>query len=333
MSKLSHSHLVAGAAAMGHGCLFSWEGRGSRPLAWLSDLATGTGVVEAAWLPKSKDPATQLTRAMHKIAGGLYRAEQASKREGESFIARWTLETRSGSAATPVAGERSDRVFVLVATLTDAKDLVIESTVDDLKEKLAAAYKERVDAEIFDASDVTKWLRDVVLSRFNGLQVGGGTIYVPRLSRLSVEALLAAFKKSGWGSFSPVIDCATGPELAAGAAWGIENMVSDVVDGFVKARETAAKLRERAIAKNPESKVSGDIGKEAAEGWMSKLRLAMDKLIEYTEVVGVDAFRGCKIAIDDAMIAIDEILMSVDMESEWSKATDRGAEREQAAAA
>ncbi len=163
-TKMDHSHLVAGAAAAGHGCAFAWEGAGSRALGWVNELATGTGVIDKAWLPKSKDPSTHLTRAIRKAIGSLYHAEQVEALAGETFVSRWSVETRGGRTVTPVAGERSDRVYVMVATLLNKDgDLEIDSKNTELADKVRAEFKARIDAETFDATDITTWLKNVVI--------------------------------------------------------------------------------------------------------------------------------------------------------------------------
>lgn len=283
--------VVAGAGADGHGVLGGYRGLGALTRALLADYAARAGLPEE-WLPAPKDPRTQLARAVTAVARA---AGLTVERDDSTAGVLWLLVQGRHDGAYEIGAAYGQ--VALVVTLGFEGALEIDTDRDDLRQAVQAEYQRRVGAELYQASDVTRWLHEIHRDRLGGVRYGTGW-YVPRANRQIAEAITAVlWGDAHWGEgwMDPPLPVATSAQLATGIAKGLIAEVGEVSAELIRVREA----RQAA---------GGDIGQRAAEGFVIRFRAVDQRVAAYANLLGPDNVADCRATIADAMIALDSVL-------------------------
>ena len=290
---LRSGELVAGAAAEGHGVLTGWQGSGERTRAELIEALAAVGMPES-WAPASKSAHRHAGLAVLALNAGGYvaRAEKRQKgsRLGErtgSYVmdgyrrvdvtvaARWTvMAVRPGGAAGEAAGRN-----VLIVELHSDGSLVLDPTVgaESLAESVRVEFSRCKASEVYQAGEVTDWLRGILIGRYGAVRLGGNW-YVPRKAGFENAERLCSELARGWGVswMLPALPIATSDQLRAGLARGLAAEVTALIDELSKAREVA-----RAAGRE-------DIGPSAAARYLTELKTIAARVKSYSEVIGAE---------------------------------------------
>lgn len=312
MSQLWHGNVVAGASAEGHGILTDWYGRGDMTRERLLDIQTIAGIPRE-WLPAVKDAAVQLSRACVHVAGTTYESKKVRKRpfnaEQETYqewqathpwTARYALVRRSLGHEVHTGTAYGD--VVLVATLQEHADSAPVLTFDTgegyevVREAVATAFEHRIGQVVYTASDVTRWLGDLLRRRLGAVRYGR-TWYVPRNTRTIAEGLTDALRESGWGHswLYPALPIATSEQLSLGLALGLQEEVAGVMADLQNARNAA----------HAAGRV--DIGERAVESFQGKFQAIEKRIRQYEATLGPDHTRTSLDVVADALIVLDGI--------------------------
>jgi len=308
---IRHGNLVAGAAADNQGILIGWEGRHERTRARLFELAAQANIPRE-WMPAAKEPTVQLSRAVQAAAGGAYNCEQEKKKdrqvpEAREWRSRWMLVRRS-TDGLPTAGGRFGEIALVVTLYTDTgePELVFDTEDTELRDTVEREFRSRVDDALYTASDITKWIGEVVRLRLDGVRYGGNW-YVPRSSRTIAETLCEVLREDGWGKnwMNPPLPIATSAQLSMGIAIALQEEVDDVMEEF---------LRLRKMAQDDGRK---DVGETGASNMMVRLRFVGERIVGFSHLMGEENTQGCRNRIHDAMVELDGILGAHDFDKEW----------------
>lgn len=308
--SLAHGELIAGAAAVGHGILTGWEGRGDIDREKLVNIVTASDVPQS-WLPAVKDPAVQIGRAVQHVAGTSYLAKPVRKPKAVTgtdpvtWDSRWTLVTRPMANDAVIPGAKYGTVALVVTLYAGdtGPTLVFERNQSDertltLQDAVTTQFESRIAQQRYTAADVTKWLGDVLYRRLGAIRYGGNW-YVPRESKDVAEQLLNTVRESGWGVnwLYPALPIMASPQLSLGLSIELAKEVDALMMQMNFAREAA---RENGRE---------DIGGRACDGWQAKFGAVYDR-ITLRESQGLlvkeDADRA-KSVVADALILIDSI--------------------------
>ena len=267
--SLQPGALVAGAAAAGHGVLTGWNGSGEQSRAEMR-AALVFAELPDSWAPDSRSAHAYAGAAVKRLDGiGLVvRAERSARAPGRStaaraYRARWSV----GDVAHGAAGDAYGRT-VLVVTLRLDGAIVCEGDAL-LAERVRVEFERLRDGEKFAAGDVTAWLRDVMISRFRAVRLGGSW-YVPHKFAADAEKLCGSLARS-WGVdwMLPALPLATSAQLHA----GIRNSLNDEINAIALAIETSK-----------EGKT--EIGARAAAGFVMRLEALGERVRNYGALIG-----------------------------------------------
>lgn len=237
--------MVAGAAAAGEAILLAFRGRGE-----LARKAHVSAIVQAgfpaALAPKVKSCHAHAARALETLQGRGYvvRADRSrgsarlAQRPLPTWSARWTvIEVRHGSEVGTVGGS------VYLTAELHGDELRLEGPSETCA-AIQASYRKFVDGEIYDATDVSSWLRSTMISEFRAAPLGG-CWYVKRRYAAAAERLVQAMAGTGWGQdfMLPGLPVATTDQLKAGIALGLRDEVNTLIDEYREARDHAAEER------------------------------------------------------------------------------------------
>lgn len=311
---LIHGKLVAGSVAEGHGILIGWTGAGDMTRAQLLERLDAANCTRD-WADDAKEPGVQLTRAVRAAAGNDYNCEQEKKKESQTaevreFASRWMLVRRGVDGAQSEGASRVGRAFgevALCVTLYTDKpepELVFDDGADAaLVEAVRAEFVERIGAQRYVASDVSRWLKDTLREHCESVRYGGN-FYVPKKHREIAERLVEAFKTWGADWMDPPLPIATSDQLARGLANGLKRDVDDVL------KRIEAQRKERRKA-DPEA----EIGEVAAQSFMTQLRGVLASIAAYAPLLGEsnvsDAREKVRAAMTELTVALDETTLAI----------------------
>ncbi len=281
----SRGDLVAGASAEGNGILTGFSGRGSMTRATLLATLATAGFPQD-WAPAAKTRHAQAgnvlgalnhlglvcradsKRRKSKLAKGTAEAEldlmvAADARQDGNHYASDALVRRAGgidavvptwTARWEVAAGRGREAevgaafgtVVMIATLDQNGELHLECDNEALVRRVREDFQARVDAEEFQAADVTAWLGSILVSKFHAARLGGNW-YVRRQYASDAERLLKAFSLR-WGKewMLPALPVATTEQLCDGLANGLVAEATAIHDDFVKLANDGALTSRRA---------------------------------------------------------------------------------------
>lgn len=256
-AALRASDLVAGAAAEGHGVLLGFSGRGEVKRGQIVAALDEAGLPES-WAPSAKSAHAQAGRVVGELnARGLVvradrtRSVKRTQRDGvaPTWTARWYVaRVSSGADVGSTMG-----AVVLTATLMVDGEFRVEHDEDhaELAADLRARFAAAVNEETYAASDVTDWVRGVMVQHFRAARLGG-TWYVRQSMAKPAERLLRVLS-SFWGEnfLLPGLPVATTDQLREGLADGLVGEVDALMTDFadmVAALEPGKLLSPRAAA-------------------------------------------------------------------------------------
>jgi hypothetical protein len=270
--------VTAGASAEGSGALTGWNGLGSLTRSEILAALDEAGL-PASWAPRSKSPVGHAGKAISALSGYGYivrRARSASWRDASAadraqadasgdvvitkvraYRARWTVAASSAADAT--IGESAGRV-VLTAELRDGSDELVLEGDTRLAAEVSEHYRTLRDGDVFDAGDVTHWLRGVLVRECGATRYAMG-YYVPQGGR-ERAAKLAAAMAHRWGAnwASPPLPVATSDELRAGIARAFTDEVQGVARSLETAREAARREDKAEISAGVAARLLRELG-------------------------------------------------------------------------
>ena len=323
-TQLAFGNLVSGASAEGHGVITDWYGRGDRTREQLIDVAT-VAEIPREWLPPVKDARVQLSRACAQVAGNAYRVRPVRKtlvgpdatdteRQEHARANAWTGRysmARLADGRDLRAGE-ADGTTVLVVTLWETEDasprLAFEGAPGEQTDALITAVREqferRIAQERYVAADVTKWLGDLLRRRLGAVKLGRAW-YIPRETKTVAEGLVDALRTSGWGHswLYPPLPVATTAQLSMGLALGLQDELTGIMHDLDMARKTA---RDAGRA---------DIGPRAVDSFTRRVNEVDERVTRHRALLGDDNVSNCKALIGDALVLLDGINETFEVEA------------------
>lgn len=232
---ITNENIIAGAAAEGHGAIIGWKGEGELTRAQLLQALAAAGL-PAAWAPEPKSSVAQAGRAVASVADRSYRTSRAPAVKGATWAARWIVE--HVNAASAQVGDAAGSV-VLTVELSKGGELTCQGR-RDVATEIETRYAELTGAELYQAGDVTGWLRQTLYQRAGATAFGIG-YYVKADGRDVASRLAAAMVELEWGSgwIAPLLPVATSDELRIGIARGLTDDVRRVAASLESERAAA----------------------------------------------------------------------------------------------
>lgn len=232
---IDSKQIIAGAAADGHGAILGWQGKGELTRSQLLQALAAAGL-PSEWAPEPKSSVAQAGRAVASVADRSYRTSRAPAVKGATWAARWIVELVNASSAQ--VGDAAGSV-VLTVELSKGGTLTCEGR-QDIAGEIETRYAELTGAELYQAGDVTGWLRSVLYQRAGATAFGIG-YYVKAEGRDVAGRLAAAMVDLEWGSgwISPLLPVATTDELRVGIARGLTDDVRRVAAALETDRAAA----------------------------------------------------------------------------------------------
>lgn len=274
--RLSGDNMVAGSVAAGHGALVGWLGNGE----------LNRGVIIAAldrancpteWAPKPKSYRAHAGKAVQNLNNHGYIARADRKAQLDESGKRQTAKKgqhRWIVGRANVNGDLDENFGQVIAIVELHGETLHTRGSHSVCEAVTVEYRRTLESEVLTAGEVTQWLKSVMRGRFGAIQMGG-IYYVPAqhvemANRLCVEM----GRDWGCGWIVPALPVATGDELRAGLAKGLESEVNELSDRFETEMETA--------------KASGraQLGPRAAQSYYSRLNDIVAKCRSYSDVLG-----------------------------------------------
>lgn len=297
MLKTNDSLVVAGAGADGHGVICGYRGEGAMSRLALSDLVRRAGLPES-WMPAPKDARVQLQRAVAAVASAQNLRAARDEKRGRNlpWVSRWALWPTAGDLEVGA----SVGTVALVVTLADDGTLTFETARAELEADVRREYTALVEAQLYQAADITKWLHEIHRERLDGVRLGSNW-YVPRAKRAIAESITAAFGER-WGEswITPPLPVATSEQLASGIASGLIAEVAEVL----------ADLENQRAQRRRDMGSTADIGVRAAEGFMLRFRHVGTRVDMYAELIGAARVDQVRDAIGEAAVQLDVVLGS-----------------------
>lgn len=301
--RLTHGQLVAGAVAEGYGILVGWTGAGEMTRAEKLERIKRAGL-PVEWAFDAKDPGVQLTRAVKSAAGNAFNCEQEKKRdaqviEAREHASRWFMVTRSADDAR--VGAKFGDIALVVTLYTDKAEpeLVFdEDSNADLVAAVRKEFSERIGAERYIASDISRWLWSTLKAQCGAVKYGGNW-YVPRKHRDTALSLVDAFKSWGENWMDPPLPIATTTQLAQGLANGLRAEVDE---------ELRKLEHQRKLVRDKTGDPAADVGERAATNFMLRFRAITERVCAYEAILGADMVATCRDKVRAAMMELNALL-------------------------
>jgi hypothetical protein len=298
---ITRANMVAGAAETAVGALLGWSGSGTVSRGRLLTALRAAGLPET-WLPAAKSAHAQAAEAVERLNGIGYvaRAERKGRRGtvgARRYVARWIVGRPHTSGAV---GEDLGTIACTV-TLWDGDTLECQGD-DGLCARVRAAYDALASGDLYQAGDVTEWLRGVIRGRWGGVRLGG-TWYVPRRYVTVAEALCRALAEGErWGLdwILPALPVTTSEGLKTGLVRGLIQEANQLVSDWRDAVQRAG----------------GKIGERSASTVLKRLGEVTERARGYAAVLGPDHVRS----VQSTLAAL-----RAEVEPHVSEAAQRGA--------
>ena len=290
---------VAGAIAVGHGSLLSWEGHGKLSLGKLVTLATDCGV-STKLLPECKSPRAFLGKAIATYTTSSVRSVcEERKDHGATYsLARMLKAGEIGDSA----GTRFARI-----TLSATGDVTTEGQTDDpTVVAIVAEYKRLVAESELAAGEVTEWLESYLIKAHRAVRVGRNW-YVKRGSVASAQRLLESIKSAGWGRYwITSLPCATTADLCAGILEGLQRDLDVVLARLEAQRVVARNAKKTDVGQRAAQSIARDVT-EIAERGLAYGALFGEALVAPLRNQCKEALRSLESVIDDTVTRFDLI--------------------------
>ena len=289
---------VAGAIAVGHGSLMSWEGFGKMSLGTLVAIATDCGV-PTKLMPECKSPRAFLGTAVatHTTSSVRSICEERKEHGAVYSLARMSRAGEIGDSA----GTRFARV-----TLSPGGVLTTEGQTDDpTVVAIVAEFNRLVAQSELAAGEVTEWLESYLISAHKAVRVGRNW-YVQRKHVAAAQRLLESVKAAKWGRYwITSLPCATTADLCAGILEGLQRDL-DVVLARLEAQRIVARNAKKA-----------DVGERAARSISRDITEIAERGLAYGNLFGaglVEPLRNqCKAALASLENIIDDSVTRFDL--------------------
>lgn len=261
---------IAGASQHAAGKFFGFGGQGSLKRGALLGIIASCGL-DADIAPGVKSAHAQAGDAVGKLNGRGYvvRTDKARPGTGEprTWKARWIVGRQSGSGFDTIG-----RVMLSM----EGKLEFSSSFPVDVAAGIRADFETAVAGEVYDATDVSSWLRSVMVLVFRGVSVGGN-YYVRTKHADAAERLCTTLSKT-WGRswLLPAVPMVASDELSEGI---VQSFIADadaVMDTFITERD----------AIDPETKKKIGIGKRRAAGLLSQVREMIERCAGFASMFG-----------------------------------------------
>lgn len=319
-----HGLVVAGEGAEGYGVITGFHGEGPLVHARVCELGHRSGI-PLEWMPDSKEPKVQLTRAVQKVAAEMGLDAKQEKRKNRQVAevrepsSRWLLVS-GGAVGAVKAGDKFGDVALVATLYDDVEGQQIEFDPPDspLAVAVAKEYDRLRGAEVMTASDVTGWLNGVHRYHMGAIRYGGSW-YVPVEHRALAESIVEVFwNEARWGSdwWDPPMPAMTCAQLSRGLANGICDEVAATMKMLEGQRR---KIRvDRGGYDKAGKQVDGgeydeagelvDVGQRAAENFMVRFVRIRRRIEKNAHLIGGEHVVNCQRTVDDAMIELDRCL-------------------------
>lgn len=294
--ELEHGTMIAGAIAEGHGVLVGWSGKGKLTRGALVDAIEGTGIKP----PVATSARAQAGRVMSALTASGLIVRVARDEKGPAGTTMWTVgKVNHRSAVGSELGSVEMR-----ATLTAAGELVTEGNAA-LGEVARTQYRAAVDAELYQAADVTGWLGQALRTAYDAVRFGVGW-YVPARHAEAAGKLCAAVSAVfGCDWIVPALPVATSDQLRDGIVRGLTSEVDALMARMATERATADAA---AKAKYSRGSSTGDIGPKRAGTFLVELRAIGARIVAYGQVLGEERLACAKEQVRQAVIELETVL-------------------------
>lgn len=290
---------VAGAIAVGHGSLMSWEGAGKLSLGALINIATECGV-SSKLMPECKSPRAFLGKAIATHCTSTVRSVCEERRDHGAVysMARMSKAGEIGDSA----GVRFARV-----SLSATGEVTVEGQTDDPTVVAIVAEYERLVAESeLAAGEVTEWLESYLITAHKAVRVGRNW-YVQRKHVSAAQRLLESVKAAQWGRYwITSLPCATTADLCAGILEGLQRDLDVVLARLEAQRIVARNAKKTDVGERAARSIARDIT-EIAERGLAYGNLFGAKLVESLRNQCKTALASLESIIDDSVTRFDLI--------------------------
>ena len=265
---------IAGAADHAAGKFFGFGGQGSLRRDALLTLIAAAGM-DADMAPGVKSAHAQAGEAVARLNGRgfVVRTDKArSTRDANgqeiprTWKARWIVAQQSGSGFTTVG---------TVALTLEGKLEFSTGFTPGLAAGISGDFETLVAGAVYDATDISSWLRTIFAQQFRGVLVGSNW-YVRSRNVENAERLCSTLAET-WGRnwLLPAVPMIASDELSEGIVQSFVADASIVMDQFACERD----------ATDESGKVIG-IGKRRAAGMLSQVRDLIERCAGFAIMFG-----------------------------------------------
>jgi len=286
--------VVAGSEKYGSGALVGWDGIGALRRSWILEVLEEAHL-PLEWAPRAKSAVGHAGQALKRLNlhGYIVRRAKSAGRSSAGarrYQARWTV-VRADTAESAV-GDAAGRVVLTVEIRDGSDQLWIEGDAPadhpqirgsvSLAAWIEADYRALRDGELYQAGDVTSWIRGILYAHCGAVRFGVG-YYVPAGGR-DVASRLALSLSRRWGAswICPLLPVATSDELAQGVGRGLHDDVRTVERALATARDKA----------RAESRV--DVSAAVAARLLADLATATERTAAYEALFGAECVREAR---------------------------------------
>jgi hypothetical protein len=320
-SDAMRSMLIAGLVADGMGIVIAPGDahRGvSQERAPLVAALTEAGFRDLA--PGVKSNKAQFGAVMQTLNGGGLRTRAAKKKHATEWPAdvasRWIVDRPNDAAVLGSAGDKE-----LIAELTVDDEIRFVGGTTELRERVVAAFDERIDGERYTASDLLGWLKRKLHNEFYAVK-SDGFIYCPGSDahcnkiRDFVNAALP-FLGRGIG----VGELASKAGMADGIARQLSAEITAVRKAYENNKSDASKAAARKAAEAGMSAADqelaarrADASPEAAANRVKDLGKVAARVEGFRELIGPALHAPLKAATDELRTTLNALCDFVELE-------------------
>jgi hypothetical protein len=315
------SMLIAGLVADGMGIVIAPGDahRGvSQERAPLVAALTEAGFRDLA--PGVKSNKAQFGAVMQTLNGGGLRTRAAKKKHATAWPAdvasRWIVDRPNDAAVLGSAGDKE-----LIAELTADDEIRFVGGTTELRERVVAAFDERIDGERYTASDLLGWLKRKLHNEFYAVK-SDGFIYCPgsdehctKIRNFVNAALPFLGRGIGVGELASKAGMADGiartlsAEIAA-VRKAYENNKADAGKAAArKALESCLGTAEQELAAR-----RADASPEAAANRVKDLSKVAARVEGFRELIGPKAHAPLKVAVDELRALLNSLCDFVELD-------------------
>lgn len=283
--------LVAGAAAEGHGVIFSWSGSGEMRVGALADMCRAYGLERFA--PTSVSAHLLAGRAIRGNTGGALTVKSCKRGKDDTWAAKWIL-VAINTLGADVGGRIGDVCATVELDNTGEMSAFGDSHWWDVCESIVADYKRACELEIMSASDVTRWLHSTSAA-LGGVRVGTNA-YLPAATRERLEAFVATLSAQWGDNWMLPTPIATSAQLLDGIASGLAREIADF-NAAINA------MRDQARTRGAE-----DIGKRAVASKLQDCESLAERVRGFANMIGETRTETLRASLRDLQTKLSGIV-------------------------